>query len=235
MHGADDHVAGVGGLKRGLEAFLVAHFADHDHVRRLAHGVREGAVERRAVQPDFALLHERLAVAELVFDRVLDRDDVLREMLVDVLDHRRQRGRFAAAGGAADQDDTARRLRDGAEHRRERKLFHGADLALHITQRDAVHAALLVRVDAETPQLLHAVGEVRVAVLLVFLQHAFVHDAVQERVEEFVRRDEVDGIERARDAEVGGSVLLEQDVRCAVFHALGEDLMEGFDDLRCHF
>ena len=98
-----------------------------------------------------------------------------------------------------------------------------------------MHAALTVRVDTETSEFFHAVGEVRVAVLLVFLQHTFVHDAVQERIEEFVGRDEVDGVESARDAEVGRGILLEQDVRRAVFHALCEDLMEGFDDLGGHF
>ena len=58
---------------------------------------------------------------------------------------------------------------------------------------------------------------------------------MEERVEEFVRGDEVDGVERARDAEVGGGILFEQDVRCAVFHALCEDLMEGLNGFRSHF
>ena len=98
-----------------------------------------------------------------------------------------------------------------------------------------MHAALLVCVDAETAEVFHAIGEVEVAVLLVLLQHARIHDLTEKRIQEFVRGNEIDGIERTGDAEVGGGVLLEQDVRRAVFHALCEDLMEGFDDLRCHF
>ena len=156
-------------------------------------------------------------------------------MLVDVLDHGRQRGRFAAAGGAADQDDAARGLRDAAEDGRKGKLLHGADLAFDIAQRDTVHAALFVRVDTKTAQVFHTVGEVRVAVLLVFLLHAHIHDLLEKHIEEFVRRNEVDGIERTRDAKVDRRILLEQDIRCTVFHALCENLMEGFDDLRGHF
>src|SRR5581483_2739156 len=48
------------------------------------------------------------AVPVQELDRVLDREDVLVARLVDVVEQRRERRRLAGAGGARDEDETAR-------------------------------------------------------------------------------------------------------------------------------
>ena len=98
MQGREHQVAGVGRAHGGGEADRVAHFADHDDVRVLAQDVLEGVMEGEGVQADLALLDDALVVLEDIFDGVFEGDDVLFEVGVDVLDHRRQRGGFAAAG-----------------------------------------------------------------------------------------------------------------------------------------
>ena len=64
-------------------------------------------MEGQRVEADFALFEDGLVVLEDVFDRVFERDDVLFEMGVDVLDHGRQRGGLAAAGRAGQEHDAA--------------------------------------------------------------------------------------------------------------------------------
>ena len=65
----------------------------------------DGKVDR--VVADLALVDEAQPVGVLVLDRVFDGDDVRLAGAVDVVDHRRQRGALAAAGGAGDQDEAA--------------------------------------------------------------------------------------------------------------------------------
>ena len=60
--------------------------------RASGEGLRVGA--------DLALVDDALLVAVEELDRVLDRHDVLLARLVDLVDHRRQRGRLARAGRA---------------------------------------------------------------------------------------------------------------------------------------
>ena len=71
------------------------------------------------------ITERRSRVDEL--DRVLDRDDVRRRGLVDVVDHRRERRRLARAGRAGDQDDPALLVGQLADHRRQRQLLDRAD------------------------------------------------------------------------------------------------------------
>jgi len=58
------------------DRIAVAHLADHDHVRVLAHAVAQGFLEGRGVGPDLALRHRGHVVREQKLDRVLDGHDV---------------------------------------------------------------------------------------------------------------------------------------------------------------
>ena len=62
--------------------------------------VREG-------QPDLRIHVDLVDAVHLIFDRVFDGDDLL-VGLVDALERRIERGRFAAAGGAGDQKNAVR-------------------------------------------------------------------------------------------------------------------------------
>ena len=65
-----------------------------------AHRAAQRAMVRLRVEPDLALVDDRVLVAVQELDRVLDRDDVDAELLVAVIDHRRERRRLARAGRA---------------------------------------------------------------------------------------------------------------------------------------
>ncbi len=100
VQGAEHQVARLRGPDRRLHGLEVAHLADEDHVRVLTQHAAQGLGEARHVDADLALVHDRLLVVVVVLDRVLDRDDVAVEVRVDVVDHRRERGRLARAGRA---------------------------------------------------------------------------------------------------------------------------------------
>ena len=102
---------GLGDAQRRLDRLEVAHFADEDDVRIFAQrgAQRRGEAERVGV--DLALVDEAPLVLVDVLDRILDGDDVLAALGVDLVDHRRERRRLAAARRPGDEDEAARPLR----------------------------------------------------------------------------------------------------------------------------
>jgi hypothetical protein len=87
------------------ETLRIAHFSHHHDVRVLA---EEGAHDAREAHL-IGDLDLRDVVLKLVFDRVLDRHDVALRA-VQLVDGCVERGRFAGAGRARDDDHAVRRL-----------------------------------------------------------------------------------------------------------------------------
>ena len=98
MQHAQDQVARLGGFERDLHRLQVAHLADEHDVGIFAQRGPQGGLETLRVHADLALIDQAFLVVVHEFDRVLDRDHVVGPVVVDVIDHRRQRGGFAAAG-----------------------------------------------------------------------------------------------------------------------------------------
>ena len=100
---------------------------------------------------------------------------------VDVVDHRRERGRLARAGGAGAQDQAAPLLADPLQHRRQHQLADGQDARRDDAQHQADRAALLEDVAAEAAEARHRVGDVDLELLLEALLLAGVHDRERHR------------------------------------------------------
>ena len=119
MQGREHQVPGQARLHRDLRSLQVADLADHDHVRVLA---QNGAQRARERQLD-SRIHLGLADAiEVVFDRVLDGDDV-GALGVELADRGVERGRLSGAGRAGDEDDSMR-LFDELAQGSERRIRH---------------------------------------------------------------------------------------------------------------
>ena len=159
-------VAGVRGAHGGREADRIAHFTDHDDVRVLPQHVLERVMKRKRVQSHLALFDDALVVLEHVLDGVFQRDDVLFEVGVDVLDHRRQRGGFAATGGPGHQHDAARRFGDRADLLQQPEFLEARHLRFDVAHGQAPLAALLKQVRAEPPDAGHEIGKIDLALLL---------------------------------------------------------------------
>ncbi len=76
------------------------------------------------VDADLALVDRRLLVLVVELDRVFDRDDVVVDVVVDVVDHRGQRRGLARAGRPGDEQQPARPHDQALEDLRQAELLH---------------------------------------------------------------------------------------------------------------
>ena len=158
------------------------------------------------------------------FDRVFDGDDVLVEVVVDVVDHRRQGRRFARTGRTGHQYEAGLVVADLNQRFRQFQLLHGEDLARNLTE-DAPHAVVVVEVvAAETGQPRNLMREVEVVRLHEFgpafggqtdlLEHLLHHLRSED--------DVVQRLNVAVDARFGREVDREVKVRSAEAEHLAE-------------
>ena len=104
---AEHDVPGLGGRDRRFDRLQVAQLTDQDHVWILSQGASQGFGKAGYIDADFPLIDRRFLVRMVKLDRVFDRDDMVVDRLVDVVDHAGQRGAFARSGGTGDQEQTA--------------------------------------------------------------------------------------------------------------------------------
>ena len=90
-------MAGLGGGERGRHGVGVAHFSDQNYVGNLPHRRPDSLGKAGRIVPDLDLLHDRSTIRMLVFNRVLDGDDVVTAPGIDQFDERRERRALAAA------------------------------------------------------------------------------------------------------------------------------------------
>ena len=166
VHRREDEVARLGRLERGLGSLGVTELADQDHVGVLAQHAPDRSEERLGVEPDLALVDDAALVGVEDLDRVLDRDDVLAPRAVDVVDHRRERGRLARAGRAGDEHEAAMLLGQALDAFRQAQLREARHLVRDHAEGERDRAALAVAVDAEPRQALGRVGDVELAGLV---------------------------------------------------------------------
>src|SRR3954452_1556300 len=111
VNGGEDEVTGERRLHGDGGRFFVADLADHDLVGVVA---KDGAQSARKRQP-FLLIHRNLRdSSELVFDRILDRNDLVFRGL-NLGKRGVQRRRFAGAGGSGDEHHSVRLFDELAE------------------------------------------------------------------------------------------------------------------------
>jgi hypothetical protein len=174
------------------------------------------------VRAHLAVREHRLLVLVHELDRVLDRDDVLAEGPVDVVDDRRERGRLARAGRARHEHQAFREIGELRDRGRQLELLGGEDLLGDDPEHRARAVLLHEIVGAEARHAGQAVGEVEVAGGLVLGPLLGGHDLAQERAQRRVgeRGLPVDRIEislraqarrRARgEVQVGAGSLLQR-------------------------
>ena len=78
-----------------FDCLEVAHFADEHHVRIFAKRSAERIGERVRVGVNLALVDQALLVVVKKLDWVFDRNHMLVALVVDFVEHRGERGRFA--------------------------------------------------------------------------------------------------------------------------------------------
>ena len=204
MQCAKHQVAGFRRRQRQSDGLEVAHFAHQDHVRILTQRGTQRVVERQGVGTDLALVDQAFLGFVHEFDRVLHREDVAVLVFIDVVDHRRQRGRLARAGRPCHKHDTARLVGNVAEALGRVEFLKRQDLRGNRPHHGASAAVLYEGVDAEAGEVGDREREVALQVFLVGLALAVVHDVVDHAVHfGMIHRRQVDAANIAMDANHG--------------------------------
>ena len=217
---AQHQVAGFGGGHGHGDRFGVAQLADEDDVGIFAHRRAHAFGERRDVRAELALDDLRLLAAMDELDRVFERDDVEASRGVQVVDHRRERGRLAGAGGAGDQHHALVVVAEFLDDRRQRELVDARDVLRDGAERGAEAGFLAVDVDAEAAAVGRHIGEVEVValaeVLVLVLGEDLGEVALELRVADVA---ELDGHEVAVHAQHGRHADGQVHVGAALLHA----------------
>ena len=109
-------VSGVGSLERGVQRLEVADLADHDDVGILSEHAAQRLRESGRVGAHLALIDVAVDVTMQELDRILDRDHVRVPVLVDALNHRRERGALPRPRDSRDEHEPSWTKRDLLEY-----------------------------------------------------------------------------------------------------------------------
>ncbi len=150
------------------------------------------------VGAQLALVDDAVLVPVQELDRVLDGEDVLLARLVDLVDHRCQRGGLARARRAGHEHEATRLLAEVMDDGRQAQVVDRGDHRRDQAERRAQRGALEVGVDAEARLAGDRVGEVDLPVRLQALAL-------------IVGEDPVDDLAGVRGHQLG--VLVERDRR----------------------
>ena len=171
------------------------------------------------VRVQLALIDDAVFVLMEELHRIFNRDDVLVPLAIDLVDHRRERRRFAGAGRAGDEHESARLIADLLDHLRQPELLESEDLVGDLPVDGGRRAALIEDVRAEARETLDAERNVE---LEVFLETMLLRVG-EHRVRELLRlrrrqRRHIERRQLAVDADLRWRVRGDVKVRTAVFH-----------------
>ena len=153
VHRREDDVTGLGRRHRDLHRGAVANFADQNYFRRLPERGAQAVGEIREILSELALIEERLLVRMQKLDRVLQGQNMNFLRHVELVQHRGERRRFSAAGGARHENDAVLFLDHFPEDRRQPELIERGDFGLELAHDDGLPAILLENVHAKPGEI----------------------------------------------------------------------------------
>ena len=127
MEGPEHEMPGLRGLDRDRDGLEVAQLAHEDDIGVFAERCAKRRFERSRVIADLPLIDETFLIPVHELDRVLDGDDVVRPILVDVIDHRCQGCGLARAGRTRDEHEAFREKTQLQDRWRKTQLLGGQD------------------------------------------------------------------------------------------------------------
>src|SRR5581483_8695016 len=147
---------------------------------------------------------------------------------VDVVDHRGERRRLAAAGRAGDQDQAAPLRGDPLDHRREAEIADVAHPRRDESKRRLELATLIEDVHAEAAELGEAVAGVDLPRLLQPARRDVTEQLVRDRRDDVALepRPLLPRDERSADTKYGERPGLQMDVGCLAADPLTKDRVQ---------
>ena len=152
---------GVGGAHGRFHSIGIADLADKNDVGVLPKRGPQRIGELVRVRPDFALGDNAFIVAVQIFNRVLDRYNVDRCVIVHMVDHRRQQSRFSAPRRSGHQNEPPFLHGDIEDDHRKVQLAERRDFRADGAYRERGGPALAKRVDPEPPDAFKPDGEIQ--------------------------------------------------------------------------
>ena len=203
---------GVGDGRR--HGFAVANFANQNNVGRLAQGVFQGDLHGLGIGADFALINDGFFVVKLKFDRVFNRQDVAAHAFAAPVDHGCQRGAFAGAGGADDQQQAALLQNQVAQNFWQLQRCQTGHVLRNKANDHGDGAALVHGTDTKPPHALQGYADVELARFLQGFHIARRDDLGQQRARAIDRQQlAIDGNAFAVDFDEDGGVDCQVNVR----------------------
>ncbi len=154
---AKNEVACFGEGQCGGNRFKVAHFADEYHIWVLAQHSAQRIFKRISIRVQLALVYHRAFVPMQILDRVFHGHNMHRQLIVNRVDHTRDRGGFSAACWAGDKDQSTMLASKLADYRRKTKLFKTGDLIGDRAKGGSHAAALAIDIDSKSANLFDSV------------------------------------------------------------------------------
>ena len=87
-------MAGFGRRQRQAYGFDITHFTHQDDIRIFTQGCPQCLVEAVCIAMDFTLINDAFLAAVNKLDWIFDRQNVSFNMVINMINHGRQRGRF---------------------------------------------------------------------------------------------------------------------------------------------
>ncbi len=135
---------------------------------------------------NFTLVNQRFFRFVYEFDRVFHGEDVVVFAFVDIVDHRRQRGRFTGTGRAGNQYNTAWNLRQIFKHLTHAQLVHGQNFRRNGTEHRTGTAVVVKGVHTETRHTRYFEREVSLKEFFEILTLLIVHDVIHQAMNFFM-------------------------------------------------
>ncbi len=180
-------MAGLRGFDRDRHRLQVPHLADQHNVGVFTQRCPQRDLEALGVQTDFPLVDQALLVRMHELDGVLDGHDVLAPVLVDVVDHRRQRRGLARAGRAGDQHQAPGQPAQVDDFLREAQIVDRANVRRYDAKYASHSLAIQEQVAAVTSHAADLIGEIAVVKPLELLPFVLRRDG-EEHVSRRFRR-----------------------------------------------
>jgi hypothetical protein len=105
VHGAEHQVTGFSCLDGDGKAFRIAHFPDHDDIRRLPEYVSQSLMKRVCVHSDLSLVHVTAFMLVQVLDGIFDGDDVAMPLPVNTIQKGCKGSRLSMPRRAGDENE----------------------------------------------------------------------------------------------------------------------------------
>src|SRR5690606_11893857 len=181
--------------------------------------------ETERVAMHLTLVDQRLLAFVHELDRILDRDNVIRLVLVQVVDHAGERRRLAGARRTGDENESARMHRDVLEDAGRTEIVERENLRRDRAEDRGASSVLIERVHAEARELRDLERKVRLEELFEILPLFVVHDVIHHTVHFLVlQRWHIDSLYVAVDADDRGDSSRQVQIGCVVLDRKGEQL-----------